>query len=158
MKVTWKDLLVEFEHIDQKKLIEDWMWLIGNEMKPIAISSIGDMFLADKSGEIFWLNVGEGKFESIAKNYDEFKTKMNDDKTANEWLMFDLVSEIIGSGLELTNGKLFSYIKLPIIGGKYCAENFRISDIAAHFSFTGQIHRQIKNFPDGTFVKIEFEK
>ena len=158
MKVTWKDILVEFEHIDQKQLTEDWLWLIGNNMKPIAISSIGDMFLADKSGEIFWLNVGEGKFEFAAKNYKDLKEKMNDDKTANNWFMFDLVNEIKESGLKLTEGKLFSYIKLPIIGGHYSAENFRICDIAAHFSFAGQIHRQIKDHPDGTSVKIEFEK
>jgi len=158
MKVIWKDLIVKFNHIDQTQLTKDWLWLIGKNMKPMVISSIGDMFLADKNGEIFWLNVGEGKFQFVAKNYEDLKEKMNDDKTANNWLMFDLVSEIKESGLKLTEGELYSYIKLPIIGGLYSAENFRICDIATHFSFAGQIHRQIKNHPDGTSVKIEFEK
>jgi len=107
MKITWNDLIVKFEHLDPKRLTEDWTWLIGDNMKPIIISSIGDMFLSDMKGEIYWLNVGEGKFELVAKDNIEFSEKLKSEEISNEWFMFDLVNEIKNSGLELSKGKLF---------------------------------------------------
>ena len=63
MKVTWNDLKIDFNHLDLNKLIESWIWLIGTDKKPILISSIGDLFLIDKNGSCYWLNVGEGILE-----------------------------------------------------------------------------------------------
>jgi len=33
-------------------------------------------------------------------------------------------------------------------------ENTEITDLAVYYSFLAQIHRQIKDFPDGTKVKL----
>jgi len=52
-------------------------------------------------------------------------------------------------------GQLYSYKILPIIGGDYSVDNFEPMDIEVHFSFTGQIHKQIKDLPSGT--KVEFK-
>jgi len=157
MKITWNDLIVKFGDIDPKKLIEDWKWLIGDNMKPIIISSIGDLFLTDNNGKFYWLNVGEGKIHFVAENENEFKRKMNDDKIADEWFMFNLVGEIKESGLELVEKKVYSYKKLPILGGEYNADNFELTDIEVHFSIAGQIHQQIKDLPDGTTVNIKIK-
>ena len=154
MELIWNDLTVDFSHISPKRLIEDWTWLTGENMKPVLISSIGDMFLAAPDGKVHWLNVGEGKLEPVAKHFDELKEKMKCDE-ADEWFMPFLVREIKNSGLELCDGKLYGYKKLPIIGGEYNVDNFELTDIEVHFSFAGQIHKQIKDLPDGTKVNIK---
>jgi len=59
MKITWDDLKVDFAHINLKRLIESWDWLIGNDKTPILVSSIGDIFLEDTNEKCYWLNVGE---------------------------------------------------------------------------------------------------
>ncbi|WP_341661145.1 hypothetical protein [Vibrio sp.] len=38
MSLTWNDLTVSFEHLDQAELIEDWQWLVGSAL-PILITS-----------------------------------------------------------------------------------------------------------------------
>lgn len=154
MKITWKELTVDFSHLDRKRLVGDWQWLIGNDKLPILISSIGDLFLEDQNGKIFWLNVGAGTIQEVASSSADFRNKMNDDNLANEWFMFALVEEIILSGKPLAPNQIYSWITPPILGGKYAAENVELNDIEVHFSIYGQIHAQIKDLPDGTKIKF----
>ena len=155
MKITWKDLSIDFSNFDRYKLIADWIWLIGDDKEPIMISSIGDMFLKDKNGKIYWLNVGEGLLDLVSENIDDFKLKLKDDSQVDEWFMIGLVQQIKESGLELINGKLYGYKKLPVIGGDYIPENFELTDLEVHFSLAGQINQQIKDLPDGTKVNFK---
>jgi hypothetical protein len=40
-----------------------------------------------------------------------------------------------------------------VFGGAYTADNRYSIRIAEHASFTGDLHRQIRDLPDGTVVK-----
>lgn len=155
MEITWKDLSIDFSNTDSNKLIVDWIWLIGNDKKPIMISSIGDMFLQDNNGKVYWLNVGEGLLDFVSNSLDDFKLKLKDDSQVDEWFMIELVKALKESGLELTKGKLYGFKKLPVIGGEYVPENFELTDLEVHFSLTGQLHKQIKDLPDGTKVNFK---
>lgn len=154
MKITWDDLKVDFSYIDLKRITESWDWLIGNDKTPILVSSIGDIFLEDRKGKCYWLNVGEGIIEKVADNKIEFKEKLNNNEIVSEWFLVELVAELKKEGLELTEKKLYGYKKLPVLGGEYEPENFELTDIEVHFELSGQIHKQIKDLPDGTKVKI----
>lgn len=158
MELTWNDLQVDFDHIDPNQLTTSWSWLIGTDKEPILISSIGDLFLADQNGVCFWLNVGEGTFEKVADSIDQFKVKLKDDEQVAEWFLIGLVEELKESGLELTDKHLYGYKQLPVLGGEYQPENFELTDIEIHFEFSGQIHKQIKDLPDGTKVNITLSK
>ncbi len=154
MKITWDDLKVDFSYIDLKRITESWDWLIGNDKTPILVSSIGDIFLEDINGKCYWLNVGEGIIEKVAEDKIEFKEKLNNNEIVSEWFLVELVAELKKEGLELTEKKLYGYKKLPVLGGEYEPENFELTDIEVHFELSGQIHKQIKDLPDGTKVKI----
>ena len=157
MKINWDDLKIDFTHINLDRILESWNWLIGNDKKPILMSSIGDLFLENKNGQIYWLNVGEGIIEKIAENEIEFKTKLNDNEIVDEWFLIELVAKLKRNGLLLTEKKLYGYKTLPILGGEYKTENFELTDIEVHFELCGQIHKQIKDLPDGTKVNITTE-
>ncbi|MGB0850483.1 MAG: T6SS immunity protein Tdi1 domain-containing protein [Bacteroidia bacterium] len=157
MKITWNDLKVDFNHIDQNRLTESWNWLIGTDKKPILISSLGDLFLADKNGICYWLNVGEGILEKVADSTDEFKAKLKDNEQVNEWFLIGLIEKLKESGLQLTDKHLYGYKTLPVLGGEYEPENFELTDIEVHFELSGQIQKQIKDLPDGTKVNITAE-
>jgi hypothetical protein len=126
-------------------------------MTPILISSIGDMFLSDGEGKIYWLNVADGNLEIVATNIIEFKKKINDPEIVSDWFMTDLVAEIKKTGQALSIGKLFGYKKLPALGGEYLPDNFELTDIEIHFSIAGQIHEQIKDLPRGTPINIKLK-
>jgi hypothetical protein len=63
-------------------------------------------------------------------------------------------SELASHGLELRNNEIFSYKKLPIIGGKYEVDNFIRLNVYEHFSVTASLHFQLKDLPDGTRPNI----
>jgi hypothetical protein len=154
MNITWDDLKIKFDHIENSKLIEDWEWLIGDDKQPILITSIGDLFLADNEENCYWLNVGEGVLTKVATNLNEFNEHLNNDDLIDEWFLVGLVKIIKESGLTLTPNHLYGYKKLPIIGGEYALGNFELTDIEVHFSIAGQIHEKITDLPNGTEVDV----
>jgi len=142
MRIDLSDLTIKFQTEISDRLTEDWTWLIGTNKKVILVSAIGDMFLTNDNGNIFWLDVGQGKIEMVAADKTEFERKLTDIEQVNEWFMKD--------------GQIYSYKKLPVIGGDYSLDNFGPLDIEVHFRFAAEIHRQIKDLPDGTKVNIKF--
>ncbi len=153
MALTWNDLTVDFEHIDREALIEDWQWLVGSSL-PILVTSVGDAFLQNESGEIYWLETGSAEFEKVAESYEEFQNQLKDQELIHEWFLVPVVAELKEQGLELEAGKLYGFKQLPVLGGEYEANNFELTDIQVHFSFSGQIHFKLKDVPDGTQVKL----
>ena len=110
------------------------------------------MFLLDSKDNVYWLNVGEGKFTIVADNIEHFKTKLNQLEFVEEWFLPDLVEELKTKKGLLKQGKLYGYIKLPAIGGEFEGDNFEQTDIEVHFGLSAQIHEQIKVLPEGTVI------
>ncbi|MBI3220032.1 MAG: DUF1851 domain-containing protein [Bacteroidetes bacterium] len=155
MRINLDDLTVKFNEVVADKLTVSWTWLIGTNKKPILVSAIGDMFLQANSKEIYWLDVGGGEMRLIANGIQDFEEKLKNIEQVNEWFMIDLAMNLRLSDKKLKDGQLYSYKKLPIIGGDYTADNFVPLDIVEHFCCTGDLHKQIKDLPDGTMVEIK---
>lgn len=158
MSINLDELIVEFNDIPAGNLTTDWIWLIGKGKRPIMISAIGDMFLQDDNEKIYWLDVGSGELKLVAEGIHDFEEKLKNIELVNRWFMIDLITELRSSNKNLNDGQLYSYKKLPVIGGDYSIDNFEPADIEVHFSFAGQIHRQIRDLPNGTKVRIKFEE
>ncbi len=154
MPITWDDLSVNFEHLDRQVLVDDWTWLIGTSL-PILITSVGDAFIQDESGKIYWLITGSAELEEVANSYEEFQEKLQDNELVHDWFLVPVVAKLKEQGIELSQGKLFGFKQLPVLGGKYEPENFEPTDIEVHFAVSGQMNYKIKDLPDGTQVTFE---
>jgi hypothetical protein len=149
MKITWDELTVKFDQRDGD-LLEDWRWLVGSTPRPILIAALGDAFLQESDGSIWWLDVGTGKFHKVAESGDEFKQVMA--ANVNDWFVPQLVGDLLASGATLGPNECFSFKKPPVLGGEYNPENMEPTNLCVHFSILGQIHRQVRDLPDGTPV------
>ncbi|MEW6710966.1 MAG: T6SS immunity protein Tdi1 domain-containing protein [Candidatus Riflebacteria bacterium] len=147
MKITWNELLIDFSTM-QNDFLQDWRWLIGSDSLPVIVSSIGDAFLQEKDGSIWWLDAGAGQYSQVADSGDDFKKKMI--SNSNDWFLPGLIGDLLTSGTKLSINQCFSYKKPPVLGGKYEPDNFEPCDISVHFSILGQIHLKIKDLPEGT--------
>ena len=154
MSITWNDLTIKFEHIDRIRLVEDWQWLIGETALPILVTSVGDMFLQESDGKVFWLIAGSGEYEQVADSYDDFQSKLQDNDLIDEWFLVPVVSQLKDSGIQLAEGQLYSFKQLPVLGGSYDSDNFEPTDIEVHFAMSGQMNFKIKDLPDGTNVNF----
>jgi len=61
-----------------------------------------------------------------------------------------LFADLRDAGRTLGPGQVFSWRTPPALGGELVADNLEPTDVAVHFSLTGQIHRQIADLPEGT--------
>lgn len=152
---TLNDLVAKFNSDTSDRLTENWTWLIGTDKEVLLVSAIGDMFLTDGKKRVYWLDVGNGEFNLVANSIEDFEDKLKNVEQVNEWFMIDLTTQLRLSDKKLKDGQLYSYYKLPIIGGDYTVDNFAPLDIEEHFGYLGDIHRQIKDLPDGTEVEIK---
>ena len=153
MSLTWNDLTVSFDHLDRSKLVEDWQWLVGGAL-PILVTSVGDAFLQNESGEIYWLITGSAEFEKVANSYEEFQKKLEDNELIHEWFLVPVVAQLKEKDVLLETGQLYGFKQLPVLSGEYEPENFEPTDIEVHFAMAGQMNYKIKDLPEGTKVNF----
>ena len=121
-------------------------------MKLLIVSALGDMFLADADGQVFWLDTGAGQLHQIAATVDEFQQLRQQRDHADQWFIPQLVGDLISSGVLLSPGQCYSYKIPPILGGQIEPANFEPTELSVHFSVLGQILRKVKDLPPGTKI------
>ncbi|MFK2930005.1 T6SS immunity protein Tdi1 domain-containing protein [Dyella agri] len=152
MKVTWRELTVSLSGQSTGDLLHQWRWLVPETMSLHMVSALGDAFLQDHTGAIFWLDAGGAELTRIADSPAHFDTLRQQPALANEWFAPQLVGNLLSSGHVLGAGQCFSY-KVPLtLGGQFQPDNFAPSDLSVHFHTLGQIQAQAKNLPVGTRI------
>jgi len=99
-------------------LINHWSWIFEDDISIVMMSRLGDFFLEDDDGIIYWLNTGTGELDRIAASDAEFQE----------------------AGLIPGDGEVLSYKVLPIFEeGEYTVENMHVVTAEAHLAFSGDI-------------------
>ena len=127
-------------------------------MTIVMISNLGDLFLENMIGEIYWLTADGGDLQKVADTTIHFDEQLQDDTFIDNWFLPALVEKFLAAGLELKENEVYSPKKLTVLGGTYDPDNFWPTDMSVHFQFTGVISEQIKDLPDGTPVRIKIVK
>ncbi len=115
----------------------------------------GDVFFEDAGGGVYWLDTGQGTLERIAATRAEFLDRLRTD-SGREWLMSALLESFIEAGLVVGENQFLGYRTLPILGGDYTAENMRPMSAASWYGFSGYLHEQIHDLPEGAQVRLTF--
>lgn len=154
MTITLDDLTVNFQHLDREALLSEWRWLIGPRKQPILVAAIGDAYVQDPDdGSVHLLDVGGGSLEQIAASVDEFRELLGDREFVTDSFVPSTIVALRNGGKVLSPGQVYSYIQPPVLGGAYSTENLEPTDVSVHFSLLGQIHRQVKDLPEGTPIE-----
>jgi hypothetical protein len=150
-----EDLLVSLDGIDPGALLESWRWLVPDTLQPWFATALGDLFLRDADGRVWWLDVGMGAVECLAGDEQEFEELLSD--ADNRTVLFGeaFVDALAEAGVTRTAWECYCYQVLPVLGGKYETENFRVCDVMTQFGIWGPIHEKIKDLPDGAEVVFE---
>jgi hypothetical protein len=155
MDLQLDDLTINIAHVDMDDLCECWMWLIPDLKQVLMISKMGDMFIMQKDGCIYWLATDMGNLTKIANDYKEFEQLLLEEDNLDNWFLPLLIQQLIAAGMLLGPNQVYSFKLMPVMGGDYAVDNIEPTDLSVHFTITGQICQQIKNLPDGTKVKIK---
>lgn len=160
MDITIEDCLINTEGLDLTHLLDDWNELVDDSYKPILITVLGDAFLKNSEGKIFFLDTISYKLIEIAKNVDDFFELLDNYDNVIVWFLIDLVAEIKESGMSLQRSQCYDFMKPIILGGTYTLDNIEPMDLITKFSVLGQIHKQLmvleKTLKPGEKVKLNF--
>ena len=153
MRITWNELTVGFDTPQGDALLTDWRWLVGDDKQVLVVSALGDLFLRNEEGQIYWLDTGAARLSQVATSVEEFKRLMQQTEHADEWFLPQLVGDLIESGQRLAAGQCYSYKLPPMLSGKIELDNFEPQDLLVHCVIFGQIARQIRDLPEGTKIR-----
>lgn len=152
------DVTIDITNIDFDDALSCWKWRLPNIKSVILVSCLGDVFYAGNDEAIYWLQTDCGGLTRVADNLTEFEQLLHDEEKVDNWFLPGLIEKIKKAGMVLQPNQVYSYQKLPVLGGAYSIENIKPTNIGAHLAFTGQICEQIKDLPDGTKVIIKVKK
>jgi hypothetical protein len=149
------DYLIDHQSFDWARLLSDWHWLLPAEFNVWLMNRFGDLVLIADEEAIFFFDVCNGTIEQIADNKVDFSQKLDVDDNANIWLMIPLIDQLNAMGLQLSEGRCYSFLTPPILGGEYSVKNTVTLPITEHYGVYASIHDQIKDLPDGAQVVIK---
>jgi len=158
MAIKLKDLTINLQDLNLEDIFSAWRWRIRDQKGLIFISKSGDMFLLGKDDGIYWLQADSGDLTKIADNVKHFESLLGQEENLDNWFQPEVIKKLEQAGKILGPNQIYSYKKLPVIGGEYSIDNIDPTDISVHFAFSGQICEQIQNLPEGTKVKVTFKK
>jgi len=136
-------------------LLRHWHWLIPADFRIVCVTKIGDAFLRDPHGSIWWLDVGAGSLALVAADDAAWQRSASHDQLIDEWSARNLVAAIEAAGIGAGPGHCYTYRVCPILSGAYEPSNFEVVSVEAHFDIWGPIHERLKDIPDGTSVMFQ---
>jgi hypothetical protein len=136
-------------------LLAEWRWLLGGRPRLAGWSSAGDLFVEGTEGQILMLDPGAGSTEVIADSFSELQSLLEDETRSSLLLQKAVVDAFEAVNGPLPEGRCLSFTTLPVFGGAYTVDNRYSLSIREHAEVTGDIHRQLRELPDGTTVRIK---
>jgi hypothetical protein len=140
------------DHLDVERLLGDWRWLCPNQVTLVARNAFGDLFLRERAGEVYRLEVAVGKLAKVADSEAQFH-KLAAVKR-DEWFAEGDELAAAARGLKPNATQCISF-SVPVVfreGGT--PDTPYIADLYDHVSFLGDLNRQISELPDGAKVRL----
>jgi hypothetical protein len=154
MRVTWNELVVDLATIaDADGLLDSWRWLVDASCHVVMISALGDLFVQNAIGQVFWIDTGWGQLTQVAESADAFKQLLLQPENLDAWFVPQLVGDLLTSGKQLKPGECFGYQVPPSIGGAIAPENFEPIAVSVYFDLLGQIQQQVQALPIDTPIE-----
>ena len=149
------DYLLPLPEIDWALALEEWRWLVPPECLPRHVTCFGDLFLV-RGADVVLLDLEHGTLERYCDVQTEITDALAADEDADLILYSQLVDELAAAGSELTAGRCYHFRIPTLLGGEFAVSNIGTNTIDERIRFCGDLHRQIKELPDGASVELKF--
>ncbi|MEW4488920.1 T6SS immunity protein Tdi1 domain-containing protein [Thalassoglobus sp. JC818] len=159
MPITMNDLTISPKGVDMETLLSEWEWAMPEPLRPVLLTAMGDVFAQGESGEVYFLDMIDGAIRSVAVDGESFQSLLRDKQFVTDHFFPSRIVQFRNEGMTLEPGQVYSHKQLLVLGGADDIDNVETTDAAVHISIHGQVHRQVKDLPDGapiSDIKIDF--
>ena len=149
------DYLLSVPELDWGVVLAEWHWCVPAGASPLYVTCFGDLFLETDS-VVGLLDLEDGTFETYCEQNVSVVDVLRGDSEVDMLLYTKLVNELVNADGHLAKGRCYHF-KLPtVLGGEFDRSNVGTNSIGERVRFCGDIHRQIKDLPDGSSVCFDF--
>ncbi len=159
--MLWDQLAFQLEEAVHHAAASAWQWLLDEPWRPLLCSRVGGLFLEKEQGGVLWLEAGSGTLEAIATDPDQFHATMRKHsagvtETFDYWFLPGLVAALHEAGKIAKDDRCYGMTIPPVFkGGVYSVDNMFVLPAREWFSWTGDLHRQLADLPDGATVRFQ---
>jgi hypothetical protein len=135
--------------------LAEWRWRLGGRARLVALSRAGDAFVRLANEQVWWLDCGSGSLTEVAASVVAFEHLLNQPINAAKLLLAPVIEASVRRDGPFQPGTCLAFTQLPILGGSYALENRWRAPATEHLGLTGELHRQLRDTPDGTSVRVD---
>ena len=144
----------QVQHLDIDKLLAEWRWLCPGQVRLVARTVFGDLFLIGESGEVFRLDVSIGRLEKIADSEAQFVKLADIPDNRDTWFALNEEESFAAKGLVANPEQCIGFdVPLVFAEGGHVRKPY-VVDIYENVSFLGDLNRQIAEVPDGGKIEL----
>lgn len=149
------DSYFDVESLSIDRLLREWRWLCPQTVELVARNVFGDLYLRDEAGKIWRLDVTIGRFEKVAESDDQFRKFASDADRRQEWFAERDEAAAARQGLVPGKDQCIAF-KTPLVFAESGKPNSAyVADLYEQVSFLGDLHRQLKDVPDGGKIQLK---
>jgi hypothetical protein len=155
----WKKASTGFpvEHVDVERLLREWRWLCVGSFHLVARNAFGDLFLSREDGSIVWLDVAAGQLTEVAHSEEEFRSRAQQAECSEAWFAESDEREFVSRGLVPTPDQCIAFTTPLVFKEAANGNKPFVVDLYEGVSFLGDLHRQLRDVPDGRQVRLRIE-
>ena len=147
------DYLLPLPAIDWTSALAEWRWLLPANCTPQYATYFGDLFLLYDS-DVGLLDLENGTFDQYCDGHTSIPAALDADDDADVLLYAKLVDQLATKFGDLIPGRCYHF-KIPtVLDGEFAVSNIGTNTLDERIRFCGDVHRQIKDLPDGASVKL----
>jgi hypothetical protein len=146
--IDWSRLLIRIDRPDTPEMLGDWEWLIGPDMHPLVMTKFGDWFLADREGQVHWLDLLEGTCKRVAGSVAEFEQLMVQQEQLLHWFVLPWCYRLYDEGRVPGDDQCFGFKVPPKLGAPVDLSNVDVVNLRAYQVWMAEIAR----IPPGTTI------
>ena len=148
-------LTVSLGTFDEVTALQHWRWLVPESYTVFGASVLGDLFLTNPRGRVFWLDVGSAELTEVTESVGEFNTMLASREHLDYSFGPALVEACETAGLARQADECYSYVMLPILGGGYSPANIKVRTLENHLVGWGPICEKVAELPDGAQITFD---
>jgi len=115
------------------------------------------MFVAQPSGVVQRLDTAYGALDPVAESLADFERALEDPELVWDMCLMPVVQQFEDEHGPLLDQECLGFTTLPILGGTYAVDNRTRLQIGEHAAFTGNLHAQLRDVPDGAKVRLRID-